>query len=203
MTVKGSKLNFGHSIQGIGWYTVKSLDEATVGSPGYFTYTVIFNSGSGNTTWNPTTIFFSDFKINNPINTNLTTGYTQLTFSGSQNISSGDYDYGAYLVVRLHPNINNNPGDITVLEYSNTSEADVKIDLQYAVRSGSEDKSNYAYASNSSPVNLYTPDSSGTPSLLISSSERGTISLMTIKYASGSTNQLGFMKLGFENVKLT
>ena len=200
---KGSKLYFSHPNSGQGWYTVISNDGGSLGPPAFYTFSVLYVSESGLSTWSVTDTDFTYVYANNPLNTTLTTGYTQLTFSGSQNIQNSDYNFGGYLTVRLHPNINNKPGDITILEYSNTSEADVRIDLQYAARSGSEAQSNYSYASNSSPVGTYIPDSSGTPPLLISSSERGTISLMTIKYASGSTNQLGFMKLGFENVKLT
>jgi hypothetical protein len=200
---KGSKLYFVHPARGEGWYTVISQDGGSLGPPAFYTFSVLYVSESGLSTWTVTDTDFTYFYANNPLNVNLTTGYTQLTFSGSQDIQSSDYNFGGYLTVRLHPNINNKPGDITVLEYSNTSEADVKIDLQYSARSGSESQSNFSYAYNALPVDIYEPYSSNVPPLLISSSNRGTISLMTIKYASGSTNQLGFMKLGFENVELT
>jgi hypothetical protein len=201
--VKGSKLYFLHPTHGEGFYTSLGPAGGTFGTPGYYDIDVMYVSHSGNATWTATSTNFTSMSINNPLNVNLSTGYNQLTFSGSQNLSSTDYLEGGYLTVRLSPNINNKPGDITVLEYSNTSEADVRIDLQYAARSGSEPQSNLLYTYDSSPIPPYTVLNSTVPPLLISSSERGSVSFMTIKYASGSSTQLGFMKLGFENVKLT
>jgi hypothetical protein len=199
---KGTKLYFAHSARGLGWYVVDSYLGGSVGSPSYHQFKILYVSESGFTTWE-TTGDFDNFTFITPLNTTLPTGYNQITFSGSQILPLGEYDFGAYLQVRLFPSSSNKPGDITILEYNNSSNSNVKLDLQYASRSGSESQSNFSYTSTASPVGIYIPSASYTPSLLISSSEKGTLSLMTIKYVSGSTSQLGFMKLGFENVKLT
>jgi hypothetical protein len=201
--VKGSKILIDDD-RGSGWYTVTSYAGGSFGTPAFHTYNVQYVSHSVYDTWTTSGGLFFSFYISNPLNVSLNTGYNRITFSGSQNLPSYEDEFGAYLSIRLFPNINNKPGDITILEYNNSSSPNVKLDLQYANRSGSESQSNFAYTFDSQPTKIYIPESSSfIPPLLVSSSEKGTISFMTIQYASGSSSQLGFMKLGFENVKLT